>query len=600
MSFTYRGCNKHVADYLGLPSPESIIGKTDRDFGWSEERVNNLYEIDKKVIDTGIPNIVEDVIPKPDNSVRVMLSSKTPLRDANNNIVGIVGISVDITDRRRVEKLQLEKNKLNIKNKERKKIIQEQEKFRIIAKQVAHDIRSPLASLSMVVKSCKSIPEPERIALRDITNSISCIANDLLSKYQENKKGKDVNFQAPQNVLLSLALLDVLNEKKHQYKKTQIIFNYSFAPNSNFVFININLSNFNRMISNLVNNAVESFEGKAGKVDLSLSIEEDNVKIVIQDNGKGMPKKIIDKVMNNIAVTNGKKYGNGLGLTQVRNTLQCSNGDLAIESKINAGTKVTLSFPQANPAVWLVKEIKLYKGDIVAILDDDLSIHSAWETKFASCGFDIQLYHFRLGQELINFVNSANTKDRIFLLSDFELISQKLDGLQIIEQLAIQQHSILVTSHYNDKNVCNFAIKAGIKILPKQLTPYVSIKVDKKAYDRRDVSHTKKADLVIIDDDRLFADSLADFLKDKFMAVETYYNPYNFLENLSRYGKETRICMDNDFHKQINGIELAKQLNEKGYTQLYMLSGGGFKKEDVPSYLTVLPKGDLENLNKLV
>ena len=182
----YQGCNKHVADYLGLQSPKEITGKTDRDFGWNKNRVKTIEKIDNKIMKTGIPNIVEDVIPKPDGSERVMLSSKSPLMDGNGNTVGIVGISVDITDYKRAESLLIE-------NKLQKTRLAEAMIFKKTAEQLAHDIRSPLASLSMIVETCKNIPEPERIPLREVAASIDSIANNLLVKYKKYNKEKTSN-----------------------------------------------------------------------------------------------------------------------------------------------------------------------------------------------------------------------------------------------------------------------------------------------------------------------------------------------------------------------------------------------------------------------
>jgi hypothetical protein len=58
--------------------------------------------------------------------------------------------------------------------------------------------------------------------------------------------------------------------------------------------------------------------------------------------------------------------------------------------------------------------------------------------------------------------------------------------------------------------------------------------------------------------------------------------------------------MDHDFKAQIDGIELAKQLNEAGYTKLCLISGKTFEDGEVPEYLMVLLKGDMAALNKLV
>ena len=109
----------------------------------------------------------------------------------------------------------------------------------------------------------------------------------------------------------------------------------------------------------------------------------------------------------------------------------------------------------------------------------------------------------------------------------------------------------------------------------------------------------KKVGLVIIDDDELLVDSLVDFFQNKGIVVDAYYKPKNFLDRLSQYPKNTKICMDNDFHCQITGVELAKQLHETGFTQLYLFSGKDFEKDEIPNYLKVITKEDLIGLSKL-
>ena len=110
----------------------------------------------------------------------------------------------------------------------------------------------------------------------------------------------------------------------------------------------------------------------------------------------------------------------------------------------------------------------------------------------------------------------------------------------------------------------------------------------------------KKTSLVIIDDDQTLADSTANLLKDRFEGVEVYYHPNNFLKNLHQYDKNTTFCIDHDFKTQIDGFELAKQLKEMGYTKLYLFTGRNFEKGEVPDYLTVILKSDIDGLDRIV
>lgn len=412
-----------------LSSQSSFIGKGPYDM-YPTKIADMIYNNTREVIQTGETHVFKEMIPDVTTGrTRYYTATRSPLFDEAGTVIGIVGTVFESTAEKEAEHLKQE-------NELQKVRLQEQEKFTIAASQVAHDIRSPLSSLSMIVKSCKSMPKAERIALRDVATGISDIANNLLN-YKKGKNRTQAGARAAQPILLSLALSEILSEKRYQYKDSPVKFHYTFAPNSSFAFIKIDLSSFNRMLSNIINNAVDAFEGKKGEVNLELSVVGEQVKLTIQDNGKGMPQTVIDKIMNNIAVSSGKKDGNGIGMAQIRSVLQSSNSKMAIESQIGKGTKITLTFSRVATASWIAEEIDLTRGDLVVVLDDDYSIHEAWEMCFKPYKSLVKLQHFESGQDMIKFINElpVNKKEHLFLLVDFELIDQELNGLQIIEQL---------------------------------------------------------------------------------------------------------------------------------------------------------------------
>jgi|GEM_PF-376420 len=630
------GGNELVAKALGGKSIKDFIGKTPYEY-YPYDIADGIVQANKKILATGkVFSQDESIKDAATGKFKYFSVYKSLLHDNRGNVIGIIGVSIDTTSQKEVEQLRLETELQKAK-------LQEQDNFRAIASQVVHDIRSPLTSLSIMVNYCESLPESTRIALREAATRIGDIANNLLGKYkQEDTEKRDVNgVEKRQSTVVSLTLLQLLTEKKYQYEGLPVKFVHDFCPDCHFAFINIQPAAFKRAISNLINNAVDALDGKDGEVNLRLNEENGYIKIVIQDRGKGMSPEIVKKIMDNVAVTNGKEDGHGLGLMQVRETLQNNQGKLAIESQVDGGTKMTLTFPKAAPAEWMVKRISLNKGDIVIILDDDTSIHEAWKMRFKPYKHDIRLVHFQMGDDAIACINASPTKDKIFLLADYELLKQELSGLHVIERTNIQR-SILVTSHYANQVVRNLAAKTGTKILPKQLASEVIITVgdvnendensindnvnDNKADDhkkndvteesekgRKDGEHQveckteaancgsglSNVDLVIIDDNRAFLSSFAHLLTMRGKVVDTYCHPQRFLENVSRYAKDTKICMDNDLGCRITGIQLAKQLYEAGFTRLYLLSGWDFEKGEVPDYLTVIVKGvDVDSIVK--
>ncbi|MCP4546467.1 MAG: PAS domain S-box protein [bacterium] len=101
----YLACNTSYADDLGI-KPEEIVGKTDYDF-FPEELANKYRADDQSVINSGKTIELEESY-LVDGKELIVNTVKAPLRDENDNIIGIQGIFWDITDRKRTEDVQRE------------------------------------------------------------------------------------------------------------------------------------------------------------------------------------------------------------------------------------------------------------------------------------------------------------------------------------------------------------------------------------------------------------------------------------------------------------------------------------------------------------
>ena len=100
-------------------------------------------------------------------------------------------------------------------------------------------------------------------------------------------------------------------------------------------------------------------------------------------------------------------------------------------------------------------------------------------------------------------------------------------------------------------------------------------------------------------------ETIFEYLRSKTTA-DMYNDPETFLESLSQYDKDVKICIDNSLKTKIGSFEFAEKLYNAGYTKLYLLSGWDFKNgggpRKLPHYLTPLFKGIniIEELDRLL
>lgn len=112
----YFGCNENFAKIAGLRKAEDIFGKSDRDLPWKKDEADAFVTDDRRVMASGMPILnIEESQRQADGREAVILISKVPLRDSNGQVIGLLGIYSDITERKNMEvMLQKERTELQM------------------------------------------------------------------------------------------------------------------------------------------------------------------------------------------------------------------------------------------------------------------------------------------------------------------------------------------------------------------------------------------------------------------------------------------------------------------------------------------------------
>nr|MBS0021732.1 PAS domain S-box protein [Gammaproteobacteria bacterium] len=100
----YLGCNRRFAAHAGLETPAAVVGKSDYELAWSTSQTEFYRSVDRAVMESGAARFnLEEPQHRADGSEAMLLTSKVALRDASGEVIGLLGVYADITERAEAE-----------------------------------------------------------------------------------------------------------------------------------------------------------------------------------------------------------------------------------------------------------------------------------------------------------------------------------------------------------------------------------------------------------------------------------------------------------------------------------------------------------------
>lgn len=319
-------------------------------------------------------------------------------------------------------------------------------KFSKIARQMSHDIRSPLATINAISDEVKSLSLRDQEILKDAILRINNISNNLLNS---NVKKGYMELPLPRKSIinLSIVLSSIIEEKKREYSANEgVVINYLLLFKNCDVFLDE--YDFRSCISNIINNSIEA---KKDSFPMNIMIELEQsipseIEIIVRDNGVGIPSEILSS-LGEKEITS-KKSGNGLGVIHTFESVKSWNGRIRFESKVNEGTNIIISLPVHSPP-----------SVMTVLLDDDELVRMTWESvaKKRNC----ILLTYSSSEELFNSVHSFE-KNVIFYI-DSEL-GNNIKGENVaLELYELGFNNIFMASGYGKEKFANLSFLKGIR-----------------------------------------------------------------------------------------------------------------------------------------
>lgn len=378
----------------------------------------------------------------------------------NDKIVGIRGVMVDITTRKRMMEelkslnLELEEkvkqrtlllsNEIKEKEKAEKALIKAKEKAEesdqlkgIFLSNVSHEIQTPIKaiiSFSNLLQAPNLDPKRRNELMSIIdsnSNALLNLTNDILefTRLQSNTvKFFNINFEL--NLFLK-ELFPVFDSLKREESEKTIKLKFRQAGKGKPVMITSDPSRLRQIFTNLISNAFKYTH--EGQVEYGYRVlNKTDIQFYVADTGLGISdeyqKKIFERFIQEPKPLSIKKEGSGLGLPITQSLIKMLNGRIWVESSLGKGSKFIFEIPdiimkaESHPAedkyMWTDKQVLIIEDEI----QDYLSLEEILKNR-------VKIHFLNNVEQALEFCND-------YLNIDVCLVSWvRGNDLSIIEQI---------------------------------------------------------------------------------------------------------------------------------------------------------------------
>jgi signal transduction histidine kinase len=212
--------------------------------------------------------------------------------------------------------------------------------WREMAKQVAHEVKNPLTPMRLSVQSFQRMFDPKD---PEIHKKVDEYSKTLIQQIDTMSKIAEAfsNFaKMPAQNLEQLDIVEVVERALEIFPSENI----KFSATSSEIIAIADKDQINRIVNNLVKNAIQSVpENKIPDIEVELSEKDEHVYIKVIDNGSGIDDTISQKIFEPKFTT--KTSGMGLGLPMIKNIIETYNGSISYDTTKGEGTVFVVSFP---------------------------------------------------------------------------------------------------------------------------------------------------------------------------------------------------------------------------------------------------------------
>ncbi|HSS21597.1 MAG TPA: response regulator [Pyrinomonadaceae bacterium] len=444
----YLMINPAGASFVNKPIDE-IVGKTDTEL-YPPETARHFIDSDRKVMNAGETQVFEGTA-SCNGQTRDYLATKSAYRDDQGEIIGLIGISHDITARKQAENQLKEARDLALES------VRLKSEF---LANMSHEIRTPMNGVigmtGLLLDTELSVDQREFAeTIQTSSESLLTIINDILdfSKIEAGKlQFETLDFDLNNAVE---GTLELLAERAHAKKIELASLLYSEVPTA----LRGDPGRLRQVLTNLIGNALKFTD--AGEVIVRATRESETadevvVRFTVTDTGIGIARELQQKLFQAFTQADGsttRKYGGtGLGLAISKQLVELMGGKIGVDSVPGKGSTFwfTACFGKQAPPSFSATE-KLVSLDRLRalIVDDNATNRKILSHQLSSWG----MVHEEAdsGETALKLLRSAAESGAPFDLAILDLMMPVMDGFELARRikadpLLAEVHLVLLTS----------------------------------------------------------------------------------------------------------------------------------------------------------
>lgn len=411
--------NRGATELIGKP-PQEYLGKTDAEFLEKTAQGEAVMANDRAVMESGVLQQIEETVHRPDGSPAIWLSTKSPWRDADGSVIGLVGSSLDITARKEAEAaLEASREELRRLNASLEERVKEAIKEREDALALLHEARK-VETLGQLTGG----------VAHDFNNLLTPIMSglDILSRrHGDDEKSHRIisgGLQASERAktlvqrLLAFARRQTLLPKDTDVcelaRDMRELLERTLGPQIEFRLETQDagcaaLVDPNQLELAVLNLAVNARDAMPDGGTLTISVDTvtvtpsaphdtlgsgDYVRVSVIDTGTGMDAETLSHAIEPFFTTKEVGHGTGLGLSMVHGLAAQSGGALSVRSVQGQGTTAEIWLPFASCPT---KPDPVQNADIplpektkkVLLVDDEALIRMSVADNLIELGYEV-------------------------------------------------------------------------------------------------------------------------------------------------------------------------------------------------------------------